>query len=522
MSYNIPKSSIESKLLRSYNFESDDESHINSDDLSELSDVFMDSDNDRDNLNSKLPVEFLSIDDIPYDRDLKWINVPNGARPKALLHQNNHLMRQVRNITKGNAAELAELDQHYIAMDERKRNHENKFLVEVDTDSSRNRHKEIRNRKGGRGNERGVDATRGRKQRSDGREGRGRHTDRISDEEDYIERNQQAHSDVRRRGHEKQGQGRGRECNRELHEYKHQNIKNTNGKYNNKLEQEQIRYSIRSTDMPHARNGKNSGVSMEEDLIYCEGRDDFNLDYNHPQQQRQQQQLQLFNPYDSYHNSNNSNNLPLDGNNYYDNSFVVENHIDYAYIQGKRNVPQNIPQNVPRRDYNHNSSITRNIKQHQQQQSNSNNRGEFYQHPNTTGQQQRVEYISNTKSKYYNTNNTSNAATYPEYNEYDYYDSNQPVHIDKHNNTSIYNNNVSYTGTYPNYTNYSRQQQQQQYSSNKQHHTSMLYHDVSLKDTTPTTTSTSKESSKQQLTPTAPSWEPKLNPTAAEFVPNFN
>ncbi|RYH14665.1 hypothetical protein EON65_33245, partial [archaeon] len=83
-------------INRAYVFESDDESHINADDLSDLSDVFDDNDNEV----VEKPVESvgISLDDIPYDRDLKWINVPKTSRPKGTLVNPDAAVRMLKSV----------------------------------------------------------------------------------------------------------------------------------------------------------------------------------------------------------------------------------------------------------------------------------------------------------------------------------------------------------------------------------------------------------------------------------------
>jgi len=129
---------VTATVLHAYNFESDNEDNINTDDLSDLSDVF-EEEHDEPVLSGSrgnLDESAISLDDITYDRDLKYINVPNGGRSKPVILQNNRLLKQVRTITNGASAELNELDQHYTDMDNRKRDHDKKFLVEFDTDHS--------------------------------------------------------------------------------------------------------------------------------------------------------------------------------------------------------------------------------------------------------------------------------------------------------------------------------------------------------------------------------------------------
>lgn len=129
--------------MKSYNFESDNESHLNGADLSELSDYF-EEDGDSTVTSStasgliNLPgivqrgASSLSLDDIPYDRDLKWINVPNASRPKpTLLNRDtgSRLIKQVEAITAGNAHELKNLVAHYRMMDAKKRDSDKRYSI---------------------------------------------------------------------------------------------------------------------------------------------------------------------------------------------------------------------------------------------------------------------------------------------------------------------------------------------------------------------------------------------------------
>lgn len=122
-----------------YCFESDVESHINADDLSELSGFFDEEDEDSEGnemSNSSLPIDdstpTLSIDDITYSRDLRYINVPMASRPRpaGVLYEvgtASRILKQVRDVTGGNAGELKDLDSHYKKLDERKRLSDSKF-----------------------------------------------------------------------------------------------------------------------------------------------------------------------------------------------------------------------------------------------------------------------------------------------------------------------------------------------------------------------------------------------------------
>lgn len=67
---------------REYNFESDVESHLNGEDLSELSDFFEDGQEDNPQSSHH---NAISLDEISYSRDLNMINVPSLAKPKAIV-----------------------------------------------------------------------------------------------------------------------------------------------------------------------------------------------------------------------------------------------------------------------------------------------------------------------------------------------------------------------------------------------------------------------------------------------------
>ena len=77
-------------------------------DINEFTNNFDDCDIDNiDNANA------ISIDDVPFDRDLKWVNTPTGSRPRAKLNTLNPFMKQIQQITEENSAELKSLDEHY-------------------------------------------------------------------------------------------------------------------------------------------------------------------------------------------------------------------------------------------------------------------------------------------------------------------------------------------------------------------------------------------------------------------------
>lgn len=174
------------RIIEFYNFESDNESHINGEELSDLSDEFDDDFDTVDGNSSQRsttrsqssrdqylqnPTSTLAIDDIPYDRDLKWINVPTTARPKVpqqvLYNPNqNRLFKQVNEITKSNAQELKDLDDHYRKLDERKKVADQKYERSFPDRKQKPFRKEDRFGRGGGGNAGGrFNENRGRDER---------------------------------------------------------------------------------------------------------------------------------------------------------------------------------------------------------------------------------------------------------------------------------------------------------------------------------------------------------------------
>jgi hypothetical protein len=114
---------------RCYSFESDNENNINGYELSDLSDIFED-----DSIDIKKAVQnqlqSLTLDDIPYDRDVNYINIPSSTRQKSLLRNvPNRLFQQVRTIiTEGNVEEIGKLDRHFAALDQTKREYDRRSL----------------------------------------------------------------------------------------------------------------------------------------------------------------------------------------------------------------------------------------------------------------------------------------------------------------------------------------------------------------------------------------------------------
>ena len=105
--------------------------HAFDDDVSDISDMF-EEDAHLLNLNMEEGLhneekeeQLLSLDEVPYDRDLKWINTPVDQRPKPKISRSgNRFLKQVQAITGGNEAELEVLDRHYVGLDQLKKKHD--------------------------------------------------------------------------------------------------------------------------------------------------------------------------------------------------------------------------------------------------------------------------------------------------------------------------------------------------------------------------------------------------------------
>eukprot|EP01035_Chromulina_nebulosa_P025980 gene25980-33967_t len=113
---------------RCYSFESDNEDNINGYELSDLSDNF---DDDSIELDKAVPnqLQSLALEDIPYDRDVKYINIPSSSRHKSLLRNiPNRLFQQVRTITEGNVEDIEKLNKHYAALDQNKKEYDRRSL----------------------------------------------------------------------------------------------------------------------------------------------------------------------------------------------------------------------------------------------------------------------------------------------------------------------------------------------------------------------------------------------------------
>jgi hypothetical protein len=103
------------------------------DDLSDISDLFendahllnLDIGLSNEGVSKNKEVQMLSLDEVPYSRDLKWINTPEDDRPKPRISRtSNRFLRQVQGITSQNHGELNELDRHYKGLDQKKREYD--------------------------------------------------------------------------------------------------------------------------------------------------------------------------------------------------------------------------------------------------------------------------------------------------------------------------------------------------------------------------------------------------------------
>ena len=100
------------------------------DDLSDISDLFegdahllsLDIGLSNGAVSKNRETQMLSLDEVPYSRDLKWINTPEDDRPKPRISKtSNRFLKQVQGITSQNHGELNELDRHYKGLDQKKR-----------------------------------------------------------------------------------------------------------------------------------------------------------------------------------------------------------------------------------------------------------------------------------------------------------------------------------------------------------------------------------------------------------------
>jgi hypothetical protein len=104
------------------------------DDLSDMSDLF-ESDAHLLSLDmgQRVPesgvvnreTQMLSLDEVTYSRDLKWINTPEEDRPKPRISRSsNRFLKQVQGIANSNQGDLDELDRHYRSLDQKKKDFE--------------------------------------------------------------------------------------------------------------------------------------------------------------------------------------------------------------------------------------------------------------------------------------------------------------------------------------------------------------------------------------------------------------
>jgi hypothetical protein len=140
-------------VVISYNFESDNESRLNGSELSELSDEFDDEVEESHHSPEAGVNSSLAIDDIPYDRDLKYVNVPNTTRKKGVLavvnnensgNQPNRLLKQVKEIARHNQQDLTKLDDHYRKLDEKKKFADDRYAKKVSKRSKGGRLKDFK------------------------------------------------------------------------------------------------------------------------------------------------------------------------------------------------------------------------------------------------------------------------------------------------------------------------------------------------------------------------------------------
>lgn len=69
--------------------------------------------------------QMLSLDEVTYSRDLKWINTPEEDRPKPRISRSsNRFLKQVQGIANSNQGDLDELDRHYRGLDQKKKDFE--------------------------------------------------------------------------------------------------------------------------------------------------------------------------------------------------------------------------------------------------------------------------------------------------------------------------------------------------------------------------------------------------------------
>mmetsp|Transcript_38923 Transcript_38923/g.39617 ORF Transcript_38923/g.39617 Transcript_38923/m.39617 type:complete len:107 (-) Transcript_38923:20-340(-) len=69
--------------------------------------------NDESHNNATTSTDSLGLEEVPFDRDVRWINIASGSRPRSKISANNPFMKQVQSITSHNKDELQSLDEHY-------------------------------------------------------------------------------------------------------------------------------------------------------------------------------------------------------------------------------------------------------------------------------------------------------------------------------------------------------------------------------------------------------------------------
>jgi len=62
----------------------------------------------------------LSLDEVPYDRDLRWCNQANSSRPRRSIGKGSRFYQQISGITQSALSEFEQLDAHYKRLDQRK------------------------------------------------------------------------------------------------------------------------------------------------------------------------------------------------------------------------------------------------------------------------------------------------------------------------------------------------------------------------------------------------------------------
>lgn len=68
----------------------------------------------------------LSLDEVPYDREMKWVNEAAGQKPRRNMSKSSPFFRQMSAIAQDNR-EYAQLDSHYKLLDRRKEEYDSQF-----------------------------------------------------------------------------------------------------------------------------------------------------------------------------------------------------------------------------------------------------------------------------------------------------------------------------------------------------------------------------------------------------------